>query len=123
MSNGRNTLLSLGAALATTHFAHLASSFELDELLRPIGLSRRRRRWPTQLGFLAAGMAAGAAAALLLAPATGKEARAHIAKKAGDLGQAALKTAQAVREELHEEIRAADNHSRHASHVSAVEPT
>ncbi len=37
MLKARNTLLSLGAALATTQLAHLVSSLELDAVLRPLG--------------------------------------------------------------------------------------
>jgi hypothetical protein len=106
MPKARNALLSVGAALATTQLAHLVSSLELDALLRPLGLSRRHRHWRGNLGFLAAGVLVGAAGALLLAPATGGEARARVGKKAGELGQAALKKAREVGAELREEMNA-----------------
>ncbi len=123
MLKARNTLLSLGAALATTQLAHLVSSLELDAVLRPLGLTRRHRRWPANIGFLAAGVLVGAAGALLLAPTSGAEARARVAKRAGELGQAALKKASEVGEELREEVSATTHPRGNGGAPSAIEPT
>jgi hypothetical protein len=106
MHQARNTWLSLGAAIATTKLAHLVSGLELDDVLRPVGLSRRRRHWPSNLALLGAGIVVGGVAALLLAPASGDQTRARVAKKAGELGEAALKKARDVRQELREEMSA-----------------
>jgi|SRR4051812_23537362 hypothetical protein len=96
MRTARNTLLGLAATIATTKLVHLVSSLELDEVLRPMGLSRRQRHWPGNLACLAAGVLVGATGALLLAPATGRETRARVAKKASELGQSALEKAREV---------------------------
>jgi len=89
MQKVRSTLLSLGAAIASTQLAHMVSALELDDVLRPVGLSRRRSRWPGQLAFLGAGIVLGGVGALLFAPTSGEEARLRLAKKAGELGEAA----------------------------------
>lgn len=96
MPSARNTLLSLAVTIATTKLVHLVSSLELDEVLRPMGLSRRRPRWPGNLALVTVGALLGATGALLLAPATGEAARARLAKKAGELGQSALKKAREI---------------------------
>jgi len=88
MPNTKRTLLSLGAAIATTKLAHMVSGMELDDVLRPVGLARRRRQWPGKLAFLGAGIVVGGVTALLLAPSAGEQARARVAKKAGELGDA-----------------------------------
>ena len=108
MHGARNALLSLGATIATTKLANLVSSLELDDVLRPVGLSRRHRRWPSQLALLGAGVFVGGLAALLLAPASGEQTRARVAKKAGELGEGALQRARELREELRGQMRAFD---------------
>jgi hypothetical protein len=106
MHKARNTLLSVAATIAATKLVHLVSSLELDDVLKPVGLARRRREWPGKLALLTAGVLVGATGALLLAPATGDEARARVAKKALELKQSALKKAREVREELRQEMLA-----------------
>ena len=103
MQKFKSTLLSLGAAIATTKLAHLFSDLELDDVLRPVGLTRRHSRWPGHLAFLGAGIVVGGVSALLLAPTNGEEARLRLAKKAGELGEAAVKRAREVGQELREE--------------------
>ena len=104
MQKTRNTLLSVAAAIATTRVAHLFSAFELDDVLRPVGLSRRRRHWPGKLAFLGLGLFVGGATALLLAPASGEQTRARLGKKAGGLGAAAVKRAREMGEGLRDEV-------------------
>lgn len=106
MNKARNALLSLGAAIATRRLVHLVSSLELDDVLRPVGLSRRQDRWRGNLAFLAAGVVVGGVAALLLAPSSGGATRARLAKKAGELGEAALKTGREVGQEIRDEVSA-----------------
>jgi hypothetical protein len=110
MHKVRNTFLSLAATVATTKLVQLVSSLDVDDVLRPVGLSRRHRRWPGNLALLTGGALVGAAAALLLAPATGEEARARVAKKALALKQSALKKAREVGEELRQEMLASSSH-------------
>lgn len=123
MRSARNTVLGVAATIATTKLAHLLSSLELDEVLRPMGLSRRQRHWPGKLACLAAGVLVGAAGALLLAPATGKETRARVAKKAGELGQSALEKAREVGEEWREELLATSAAGSNGDASSAVQGT
>ena len=106
MHKTRNTLLSLGTAIATTKLAQLVSSLELDDVLRPVGLSRRHASWPGSLLLLGAGIVVGGATALLLAPASGKQTRARLAKKAGELGDAAVSRARELGQELRDEVGA-----------------
>jgi hypothetical protein len=106
MQNVKNLWLSLGAALVTSKFAQLVSGLELDDVLKPVGLARRESRWPANLAYLVAGVAVGGVAALLLAPASGEATRARLAKKAGELGEAALKASREVSQELRDEVGA-----------------
>jgi hypothetical protein len=108
MHRARNTLLSLGATIAATKLAKLVSSLELDEVLRPVGLARRQRRWPSHLALLGAGVFVGGLAALLLAPASGAQTRARVAKRASERGAGALQRARELRDELRGEMRAFD---------------
>ena len=110
MQTVKNTLLSLGAAIATTKLAHMVSGLEFDDMLRPVGLARRRARWPGNLALIGAGIFVGGALAILLAPASGQETRARVAKKAGELGEVALKKARDMGEELREEVSALSPH-------------
>lgn len=110
MQTTRNTLLSLGAAIATTKLARLVSALELDDVLRPVGLARRRRRWPDNLALVGAGILVGGVAALLLAPSSGAKTRARVASKAAELGEVALKKARDMGQELREELSASTPH-------------
>src|SRR6188768_2064704 len=110
MQTVKNTLLSLGAAIATTKLAHMVSDLEFDDMLRPVGLSRRRARWPGNLALIGAGIFVGGALAILLAPASGQETRARVAKKAGELGEVALKKARDMGEELRDGVSALSPH-------------
>jgi len=105
MHRTRNALLSLGAAIAGTKFAHVISDLEIDDVLRPIGLSRRRSLWPAKLAFLGAGIVVGGVTALLLAPSSGQQTRARLAKRADELGEAAVKK---VRQGIRDEMNPAD---------------
>lgn len=106
MRKARNTILSIGAALAATKLASLISGLEFDDVLRPVGLSKRRAHWPKNLACLGAGMALGGVTALLLAPSSGREARQRIVKKADALGGAVAEKAAAFTNELREEVAA-----------------
>jgi hypothetical protein len=101
-----NLLLSIGVAIATAKLIQVFSKVEVEDLLRPLGLSRRQRRWPGNFAFLTAGLLGGATSALLFTEVTDEETRARVAKKAGALGQAALKRAREVGEELKENVLA-----------------
>jgi hypothetical protein len=123
MQKTRNALLSLGAAIATTKLAHTVSGLGLDDVLRPLGLAQRRRHWPGHLAFLGAGIFVGGALALFLAPASGEQTRARVAKKAGELGEVALKKARDLREELREEVSALSPHFGNGGTPQSPAPT
>jgi hypothetical protein len=110
MLKARNALLSLGAAIATTKIAHVISGLELDDLLRPVGLVRRRGYWPEKLAFLGAGVVLGGVAALLLAPSSGEQTRRRLAEKASELGEAAAKKAREMGSEIRQEVSALTPH-------------
>jgi hypothetical protein len=103
MHKARNTILSIGAAIASTKLASLISGLEFDDVLRPLGLSRRRTRWPENLAYLGAGIALGGVTALLLAPSSGQEVRQRLVKKADELSGAAVKKVTEISEELRDE--------------------
>ena len=82
-------IMSVGSAIAATKIAQMASSVRLDDVLGTVGLSRRRSHALENLLFLGAGAAIGAGAALLFAPATGRETRTRIGKEVSKLTEAA----------------------------------
>ena len=100
MQNARNILLSIGAAIAGTKLVHSVSELGADDLLAPLGLSRRRSHVAQDLAMLGAGMLVGGALALMLAPASGRETRQRLAKKADELSDAAADKLREVRDEV-----------------------
>ena len=116
-------LLSLGAAFATTKLAQVIGSLEVDDLLRPVGLSRRRSHWPENLAFLGAGVLTGGVCALLWAPASGEQTRGRIARKAGELGEATVRKAREVSEGMRDELGALTPNSGNGGASLAREAT
>lgn len=104
MHKARNTVLSIGAAIATSKLASLIFGLELDDVLRPMGLSKRRARWPENLSYLGAGVALGGVTALLLAPSSGQEARQRLVEKADALSGAAAKKMTQLTDDLREGV-------------------
>jgi len=88
-------LVSLGSTLAATKLAQTLSRLETDDVLRVVGLSRRRSTLLENIALFGAGALAGAGAALLLAPATGTETRERVAYQ---LGKVKDKTVDALRD-------------------------
>lgn len=72
-------LVSLGSTLAASRLAQGISQLEADDVLRVVGLARRRNYFIENLALVGAGALAGAAVALLLAPASGIETRERMA--------------------------------------------
>jgi hypothetical protein len=101
-----NVFLSVGIAIATRRLLRTFSSLGFDTVLEPLGLTRRRRHWPENLAFIGAGIVVGGVTALLLAPGSGRETRAHVAKTAGKLGEAAAEQVREAGRELRDEARA-----------------
>jgi hypothetical protein len=98
-------IMSIGTAVAASKLAHRASSVRMDDILGTMGLSRRRSHVLENLLFLGAGAAVGAGAALLFAPAPGRETRARIGKEISKLsdaaGDAVRETAESARALMH----------------------
>ena len=100
MNNIRNTLFSLGAAIAGTKIIRSVSGIEMDDVLAPLGLTRRRPHVAQSLTLLGVGVIIGGAAALLLAPSSGRETRQRIAKKANELSDQAAEKMRELRDEV-----------------------
>lgn len=83
-------LLSLGSTLAATRLAQTVSHLQADDMLRVVGLARRRTHFVENLALVGAGALAGAAIALLLAPASGTETRERMALELGKAKDATL---------------------------------
>jgi len=88
-------LVSLGSTLAATKLAQTLSHLETDDVLRVVGLARRRSTLLENIALFGAGALAGAGAALLLAPASGTETRERVAYQ---LGKVKDKTVDALRD-------------------------
>src|SRR5688572_12369715 len=83
-------LVSLGSTLAASRLAQGISQLEADDVLRVVGLSRRRNYFIENLALVGAGALAGAAVALLLAPASGIETRERMALELGKMKDATV---------------------------------
>jgi hypothetical protein len=83
-------LVSLGSTLAASRLAQGISSLEADDVLRVVGLARRRNYFLENLALVGAGALAGAAVALLLAPASGTETRERMALEIGKMKEATV---------------------------------
>jgi YtxH-like protein len=90
-------LVSLGSTLAASRLAQSISHLQANDMLRIVGLARRRSHFAENLALVGAGALAGAAIALLLAPASGTETRERMAlelSKAKDATLDALRDAK-----------------------------
>jgi len=83
-------LVSLGSTLAATRLAQSISNLEANDVLSIVGLARRRSYFAENLALVGAGALAGAAIALLLAPASGTETRERMALELGKAKDATL---------------------------------
>lgn len=99
----KKLFLSAVAALATSKVAKTITSIELADVLGVVGLERRQNRALENLGLIAVGALAGAGAALLLAPATGRETRERMGRELNRLGSAASEVAGDVAAEVRAE--------------------
>jgi len=99
----KKLFLSAVAALATSKVAKTITSIELADVLGVVGLQRRENRALENLGLIAVGAMAGAGAALLLAPATGRETRERVGRELNRLGSAATEVASDVAAEVRAE--------------------
>jgi len=100
MQNARKIIFSLSAALAGTKLVRALSDLEFDDLLAPLGLTRRRSHVAGDLALLGAGMMVGGAVALFFAPMSGQETRSKLSRKADELGDKAASKMRELRDEV-----------------------
>jgi hypothetical protein len=112
MQNVRNIIFSIGAAIAGTKIVRAVTDLEVDDVLAPLGLSKRRSHFATDLALLGTGMLVGGAVAILLAPASGRETRDRIAKKADELSDVAADKLREIRDEVRPRLGNAHAESR-----------
>jgi len=114
MQNVRNILLSIGAAVAGTKLVRAISDIEVDDVLSPIGLARRRSHVAADLALLGTGVLVGGVLALVFAPMSGRETRQRIARKADELGDAAANKLRDLKDEVRPRLGNAAHASEHA---------
>jgi len=100
--DNKKLLMSLGTAIAASKVAKTVSGIGIEDVLGTMGLARRRSHALENLGLIAVGAIVGAGAALLLAPASGRQTRQRLGQEASKLGHAA---ADALREQKDEAFR------------------
>lgn len=83
-------LVSLGSTLAASRLAQSIGSIQANDMLRVVGLARRRNYFLENVALVGAGALAGAAVALLLAPASGTETRERMALELGKMKDSAV---------------------------------
>jgi hypothetical protein len=81
MSPFSRGLVALAVAVAGSQARNLISRIELDSLLKPMGLERRRQHWGTTMAILGTGVVVGTSAVLLLAPSAASSIRERFAPK------------------------------------------
>ena len=93
-------LLSIGTAAAASRIARSASSLESDDVLGWLGLMRRRSTFWENVALVGAGVVAGAAGALLLAPRSGRETRKRLGESMNRLGEEAVSKLEEAAEKV-----------------------
>ena len=115
--NTKQTLVSLGMAIASTKIAKRLANLEADDFWSLVGLERRRSHTASAVGLIGFGAVVGAGVALLFAPESGRETRKRIMREADKLGQAAGELARDVQAEAPALISRVTNRS----HENSVE--
>lgn len=96
--NTRKYLMSIGTAIVTSKLARAISRVDTDDVIGRIGLERRRTHTWEHVAFFGLGALAGAGAALLLAPASGRETRERIGGEVDRLAGMANEKLREVKE-------------------------
>jgi len=92
-------LVSLGGGIAASRLVQSIAQLEANDVLRRIGLARRRSYVVENLTLIGLGALAGAGVALLLAPSAGSETRQRVASELGKVKDA---TVNALRDARHQ---------------------
>ncbi len=93
-------LITLGGALASTRLARGVYSYDLNDLLGVVGLSRRQSHVGRGILLFGGGALAGAGVALLLAPDSGRNTRRMLSQRLDKLTDAASDTLRELQEEV-----------------------
>jgi hypothetical protein len=99
-NNTMKTLVSLGSALLAGKAAQAATSFEREDVLGWMGLTRRHSHFWENLALVGVGAVVGATGALLFAPAAGSETRRRIGDQMTRLREEAGERIGQAREQL-----------------------
>ena len=114
----KKMMLSIGTAIAASKLAQMASSVSGDDLLGRLGLARRRSHALENLLFLGAGAAVGVGAALLFAPATGRQTRARIGREFSKLSDAASEVVENTTESARALLHVGDDGPKNSKRAS-----
>jgi hypothetical protein len=98
-------LTSLGSALAASRAARSISSIQANDVLGLVGLQRRRNHFWENVALVGAGAIVGAAGAILLAPASGRDTRRRIADEVSRLGDEASRKVDETKQNLLNQAR------------------
>ncbi len=93
-------LITLGSAIASTRLARGVSSYDINDLLGVVGLSRRESHLGRGILLFGGGALAGAGVALLLAPDSGRNTRKMLSARLDKLTDAASDTLRDLQEEV-----------------------
>jgi hypothetical protein len=102
------TALAIGSAIGARQLARSIQGLEMNDVLAPVGLERRRSTLDRVLpaaAWLGLGTILGAGVALLLAPRSGKETRARVTEQLDE-----------AKERVGREIRSMEGAAREAVH-------
>ena len=105
-STTTKALASVGSALAATRAARAATDLGADDMLGWIGLARRRSHTLENIALVGAGIALGAASALLFAPSSGRTTRKRIRQGVERAAEAADARISETREKILSEASA-----------------
>jgi hypothetical protein len=111
-------LVSLGGALAASRIVQSIAQLEANDVLRRIGLARRRSHAVENLALIGLGALAGAGVALLLAPSAGSETRQRVASELGKVKDATVSALRDVRHQAPNMLQ----HFREASNNEVSPP-
>lgn len=119
MNTATKRLLATAAGIATNQLTHRLSGWDSRRLISPLGSTRQPSAWPTNLAFLGAGALIGGLTGLLLAPSSGSETRAKLARKARELGDAASKQVLELGEQVRQKADVFDHDEDTNNHSNA----
>lgn len=97
--NTTKTLVTLGTAIAGSKIGRAIGRMDSEDLLHRIGLERRSHHLWQSVAFFGLGALAGAGAALLLAPASGRETRGRIGGEVDRLADKASKRLHEIKDQ------------------------